>query len=172
MKIGMKKAVLLGILCCLSAPVLALDLEVATGFGGYSNSSDSFADARFYYPINKKMDAVFGVSSQIPGQKYADGTGRQMATSILAGIRTPMPVLGSVDMYFVGADPDGVQRVSSTSSDWKIQKFAVSKQWLYSLNDRVNLGMRIVFAEVLLDGTKQVNVISQVQPVLGVTIRL
>jgi len=172
MKLGMKKAVLLGMLCCLTAPVMAMDLEVATGFGGYSNADNSFADARFYYPINKKMDAVFGVSSEIPGQKYADGNGRQMSTSLLLGLRTAMPVVGMVDMYFVGADPDGVQRVSSTDSDWRIQKFGVSKQWLYSINDRVNLGVRIVLAEVLLDGRKQVNVISQVQPVLGVNIRL
>ena len=171
MNLGLKKAVLFGSLCCLTAPVFALDVDVVTGFGGFSNS-DNIADARFYYPITKKMDAVFGFSAEIPGQKYVGDEGRQFSPAILAGVRSEMPVVGSVDMYFVGSDPDGVKRTRAADSDWRINRFAVSKQWIYSLNDRINLGVRIVLGEVLLDGRKQVNIISQVQPVLGVTIRL
>lgn len=168
-----KQAILsLGVLCAFAVPALAFDLEVSTGFGGYSSSSSSFADARFYAPITKKTDLVFGFSSEIPGQKYVDGEGRQMSNSVLLGIRRPMVVLGDVDMYFIGVDPNGIRRVEGQDSDWQIQKFAVSKQWLYSLNDRINMGVRIVLGEVYLDGTKQINLISQVQPVIGVTIRL
>lgn len=100
----------IGLFCVFALPVYAFDLEVSTGFGGYSNSSSSFADARFYAPIAKKTDVVFGFSSEIPAQKYVGDEGRQMSNSILLGVRRPFLFLGDVDMYFVGTDPDGVRR--------------------------------------------------------------
>lgn len=154
-----------------SVPAFAYDVEMVTSFGGYSNSND-VANARFYYPITKKMDLVLGFSAEIPGQKYENGEGRQFSPALVAGVRQSMPLVGVVDMYFVGSDPDGVKRENPDKSDWRIRKFAVSKQWVYSINDRVNLGARIVLGEVILDGGKQVNLISSVQPVLGVTIRI
>jgi hypothetical protein len=164
----MKRMLLAAIVAVLliGAPAHALDLDVVTGFGGSSAPS-----GKFYHPLAWDMELVLGFSAEVPGQKYRNGYGRQANFDILLGINSPLPLLGNVDMYFVFDDSDGVVRTGEKEgSDLMITKFAVSKKWLYALNDRLNLGVAAILGEVLLDGTKQINVLTEIQPVIGATV--
>jgi hypothetical protein len=163
-------ALLVLIMALVSMPrmVSALDLDTVVGFSGQGSPS-----GKFYYPINEGMDLVFGFSAEVPGQKYRDEQGRQVNPDLLIGLNSEMPVVGAVDMYFTFDDEDGVVRTGKNEgSDWMITKFTVSKKWLYALNDRINLGVSMILGEVLLEGSKQVNVMTEIQPVMGVTISI
>ncbi len=150
----------------LSVPAHALDLGVVTGFNGSSAPS-----GKFYHPLPMDMELVFGFSAQLPAQKYNNNTGSQADFDILLGVNSDMPLVGNVDMYFVMDDEDGTVRTGKNEgSDLMVTKFAVTKRWMYPLNDRVNLGFQATLGEVLLDGSKQVNVLTEISPVLGATI--
>ena len=149
--------------------VQGLDLDVVTSFNGNGGPS-----GKFYYPIYGNTELIAGFSATLPARKYSgNNTGQELDTDILLGMTANVPLLNQVDVYFLFDNYDGTNRTGAhEKSDFYTQSLTVSKKWLYGLNDQVKVGVEAVLGEVMLDGSKEINVLQSISPVLGVTISI
>ena len=98
-----------------------------------------------------------------------------MCSSDLAevGVRTELPLLGETDIAanfdkYSGTSSDG----TTLGSEIHLTSLSISKTWMYKLADQIDLGVRVLIADIALNGSKTVKLHTSVTPVLGVTISL
>lgn len=151
-----------------SSQVVALDLDVVTGFTGEGSPT-----GKFYYPLPKNFQLVAGFTAEVPGRKFQNGAGSQLNIDAILGVNAAVPLLDRVDMFFVFDDRDGIKRTGNyEKSDFYIKSFRVQKKWLYTLNERIKMGVQMTLAEVMLDDSAQINILSDVSPVMAVAISI
>ena len=148
--------------------VNAIEFDAVTEFSGSGQPS-----GRFYYPTRWAPDIVFGFSSVVPARKRDNGVGQEFDLDLLLGVKTNIILLKEVDIYFLFDNHDGVNRTGEyEKSEFYTRSLNVSKKWMYPLNDFIQLGMQATLAEVMLEGSKEVRIMQNINPVIGLTIKI
>jgi hypothetical protein len=137
--------------------VSALELETISQFSGDVNS------AHFYVPINDDYKVVAGFKTTLTTR--AD----QVDFSLLIGLNHDIPILGNADMYFLNT-VDSVETAVGKRK-FKTYSFNIAKQWMYSVNESILLGVEVIFVSLKLQGeADKLHILTDAYPVLGVTI--
>ena len=147
----------------LSSLNLAVDFDAIVPFSG-----SKLPAAKLYYPISQDYDLVFGFSSVVPASRE-----KELDVDVLLGIHSTMPLVGYVDMYASFGKKYGTSRSSVTQENkFTITSATISKYWVYPLNESIDLGVSVIMAKAVFNQINEVQVFSEIEPVLLLTIDL
>ena len=156
---------LLGFVILGSTHITAYNLDLVTEFMGNTQPAAKFY-TKLPWKVFENHDLIFGFSAVIPALKN-----KELDTDILIGLTTKLPLLGVTDAYFICDNRNATTRTSvGNDSDFYIKSLSLSKAWLFPLNDKIKLGVTTVLAEIMLDGSKELRILQNVSPAMGVTI--
>lgn len=144
-----------------------VNLDIITGFSGNLTGG---ASGKIYYPITSDTSVILGASSTISttASKGSD-------VNIIAGITAIPPVLGNIDLYTVWGNPTGTGIGSGTTTSGASDAFmltdvVVSKQWMYKLTEKINVGISLVLLDITM-GTPiysaKIGILPKMYPVFG-----
>ena len=138
----------------------ALDINTVVPISGSSDPAGTL-----YVSINEKYDLVLGLSSIVPAS-----TGTELDVDLKIGINAPMPFIDRCDMYLVFDNHSGQVIEGGYDSEFYLQSFRVSKRWMYSLTSDIDFGLSLTLLEVWLEDVNEVHLLSEFNPVVGMTI--
>ncbi len=150
----------------LSGSIFALTFDAVVPLSGSANPAGIFYTKVPKLPSSMKL--LFGLSAVVPGRKA-----EELDVDLKLGFNKDIVILGNADVYFSFNNHDGVIRTGDyRGSDFYTQSLNIAKTWKYPLTDRVDIGITAVLGELLLNGEYQLNVLSQVNPVIGMKISI
>ena len=140
---------------------LAVDFDAIVPFSG-----SKLPAAKFYYPINQDYDFIFGFSSVVPASRE-----KELDVDVLLGVHAQMPLVGYVDMYASFGKKYGTSRSSEIQKNkFTIASATLSKYWVYPLTESIDLGASVTLARAVFNEINEVQVFSEIEPVLLLTI--
>ena len=158
----MKKQILAA---CLGAMMMvgtahAFTTEVITNVGGSDPTSQgNTASSRFYF--NTGMQDV----SLVTGYAGRFATQDTPATNYaILGIRSNWPVLGQTEVNGEFTFANGANNT--------LRWVNVTKNWMYKLTDKISLGVSIPLVRFGTNGAKEVQVLGNITPQIGMNIDL
>jgi hypothetical protein len=162
----MKKQVLAFVMAAVvacSTSVSAFSADVLTNFNGFGDVT-----GRFYTDIPftniKDMKLITGFQSSI----YTSGGAN--TTRALLGVQFNAPVVGNVDLFgtFSFARMDLQERTDSWGTDASVLKtITLAKNWTTRIADNLVAGVTIPLLTINTNGTKQISILSNIQPQIG-----
>ncbi|RAP29003.1 hypothetical protein DID78_04160 [Candidatus Marinamargulisbacteria bacterium SCGC AG-343-D04] len=151
------------LLLILGSSLSALEFKTIVPFSGASTPA-----ASFYYPLPKNLELVMGFSSVVPASKT-----EELDVDMHLGIASDYPLLGRVATYLTFDNHSGhVIEGGYQGSEFYTKSLIMEKVWLYPLNNRVNIGVSAILAEIMLDGGKRAHILPSITPVLSVDINI
>ena len=92
---------------------------------------------------------------------------------LILGVNSKMPLLGYVDMYLTFDNHSGgVVEGGYVGSEFYTKSFSVSKRWMYSLTESVDIGLSAELGRIMLDGSRIAYGLQHISPVIGATINI
>ena len=142
-------------------PLCAIDMDVLVDFDqrrGYAG--------RFYYDVYDQISLVGGVSTYFPGESGNTAVA-EYGASVLAGVKMPVPIFGEFE-FTVDLTKPTVQ-----GQGWDYGNIKISRNFLYDLTERVQIGFTLVYAKTnLRSGKRFIQLFPTVYPVIGATVQL
>jgi hypothetical protein len=154
----MKKALLLVLIAvfAITGSIAAMDFDVLSTFAG----SDTPAGT-CYVNVMDNVDLLVGKTIYAPGSKS-----EELGLALNLGVRTSVPVLEQVDIYFENS------KSSITGSVFKTNTLVLAKNWMFPLTDKVQIGIAAELARVDLQGGKSITIGKSIAPAIGATVSL
>ena len=81
-----------------------------------------------------------------------------------------MPLIHRCDMYFVFDNHSGQVIDGGYDSEFYLQSFRISKRWMYPLTSEIDFGVSLTLLEVWLEDINEVHLLSEFNPVVGMSI--
>lgn len=168
----MKKFFLAAFFCVSLATVSsALDSKAIVSFDGYSSNLGTATQpnqtgftARMYNkcPLTG-LDMVWGGSFYAPASQS-----KEIGFNLVNGVEFKAPLLGQIEVLAHSG------KANVTGSPIRLfHTFSVNKNFLYSLNDKVQLGLTVELAQFSLDDSNSyVGILNSVKPVVAANIAL
>ena len=159
-----KKLVILLLLC--SVQTFALTFDAVVPFSGASSPAGFFYTSFPKLPNSIKL--MFGFSAVVPATKK-----EELDVDLKFGFNKDIVLIGNADVYFSFNNHDGVIRTGKyDTSDFYTESISIAKTWKYPLTDKVDIGLKAVLAELLLNGEYQGRILSEINPVIAMKVTL
>ncbi len=137
----------LAILMVLSVNCFGVSFKTMVPFTGKSAPA-----ATFFYDLPYKMALSFGFTSEIPASKT-----EELDVDLILGIVHSYPLIGRVNSYLTFDNHGGRTLVGGyQKSEFYTKSLSFSKSWLYPVTQHINMGLNIVLAEIMLEGSYEV----------------
>ncbi len=150
---------LLAAITCFATSTFAMSVDTVTNFNGGSNPT-----GKFYFAMDEDTALILGGEANIATGMRA--TPAETTVDVIAGIKSKMPIVGTVDLYGVFGTGD-----SATSTDRNLlRSVVISKTWMSKLTDKVKIGLSIPLIKVNTAGGNSVEILSQINPEIGMTL--
>ena len=158
----MIKKTILG-LCLLCSTLSAIEVDTVVPFSGSETPA-----ATFYYALPKNMDLILGFSALVPGRKT-----EELDVDLNLGLAMNLPIIGFTSTYFTFDNHSGhIKEGGYRKSEFYTKSISLAKVWRYPLTDNIDLGLKAVLGEAILDGSYHIKILPNISPIVAMTISL